>query len=282
MTSRNSKSILFGVDDVIEKWLGIADNDKLGKQPRYQSIAAAKQLSGNKPSSKETFPAKQILNRIRTNWNDEQRQGSKENWRWAPELLMSPSNKGEKELEKLAAFLLGESEWTNQIPVCSGLMPRSEGGRAIDLVREISETTFEFIELKFKLTKGVVTGDRHPMYAALELLEYGMLYVFAREKKLIKTQKANLDLSQADTVDLVVLGPESWYGEYDFQWLADAINESLNELLNTNWCKPKQALKMRLCFRKLDKDFLEAYAHLKHSMELFRTSFPRYQPVYTE
>ena len=284
MSSRNRNSILFGIDDVIETWLGINGDGKYGNgegDPRYSSRTAALNLT--EKSVDEPFPAKQILDGFQKRWEGGGSQGrSEQNWRWEPQLGLGPSNQGEKELEKLAAFLLGKSEWTNQIPVCSGLMPPpyEEGHRAIDLGRKISDNTFEFIELKFKLGNGNLTGDRHPLYAALELLEYGMLYVFARANELIK-QRQECDLSQAGTVHLVVLGPEAWYGEYsDFQWLANVINEGLNSLLNTEWCTPKQELVMSLCFRKLDEEFIEPYNQLQKGMESFRSVFPVYQPAY--
>ncbi len=283
MSSRNPKSILYGVDDVIEKWLGITGNNDYGKgkkDPRYSSKTAAKKLTKQSVNVNELFPAKQILDKIQSNWDaGGKKRRSKENWRWEPRLKLDPRNKGEKELEKLAAFLLEESEWTNQIPVCSGLMPEyDEVHRAIDLGRKISDNKFEFIELKFRLENGNLTGDRHPLYAALELLEYGMLYLFARANELIEKSK---DLRQAGTVHLVVLGPEAWYSEYnDFQWLANAINKGLDSLLKTEWCASKQEVVMSLCFRKINEEFIEPYNQLKKGIESFRSVFPVYQPVY--
>ena len=285
MSSRNPNSILYGVDDVIERWLGIDAKDDYGagtKKPRYGSTTAAINLSGK--NLKQPFPAKELLDLISDNWTKGgKQQRSDENWRWNPKLEME-GNKGEKELEKIVAFLFGKSSWTNQIPVCSGLMPSGteEGKRAIDLGRRISDDEFEFIELKFKPGKEGITGDSHPLYAALELLEYGLLYVFARSHKLIKKKTKNHDLSQARIVHLVVLGPEPWYQGYDFQWLSDSINGSLHELLKKDAQFCDLGLEMDFSFRQLSKNFIDSYPLLERAMESFRNDFSEYheyQPV---
>lgn len=281
MSSRNPNSILYGVDDVIERWLGIDSNDEYGagtKKPRYGSTTAAIKLSGKKSS--QPFPAREVLNLITDNWTKGgKQQRSARNWRWKPKLQME-GNKGEKELEKIVAFLFGKSSWTNQIPVCSGLMPpgTEEGKRAIDLGRRISEVEFEFIELKFKPGKEGITGDSHPLYAALELLEYGLLYVFARSYGLIKS-RATHDLSKARIVHLVVLGPELWYQRHDFHWLSDAINDSLRELLEDNEHFPDQELVMDFSFRQLSDKCIASYRLLQETIESFRQDFSEYQLV---
>lgn len=50
---------------------------------------------------------------------------------------------------------------------------RAQGRRAIDLVHRIAPGHFEFIELK--------TGSNTPLYAAFEILGYGLSWCLARQ-----------------------------------------------------------------------------------------------------
>lgn len=282
MSCRSSNSILYGVDDLIESWLEIA-SDKYGAgtaRPRYGSTTAAKELS-RKEEPSQPFPAKMLLGQITENWERGERQErSTENWRWKPMLEME-GNTGEKELEKLVAFLYGKSSWTNQIPVCSGLMPArdkdgkrsEEGKRAIDLGRKIDDGVFEFIALKFRISKKkkVITGDSHPLYAALELLEYGLLYVFARLN--LKPRGEDNGLSEARKVHLVVLGPQEWCRDYNFERLSETINCGLNDLLKD------QSFVMDFSFRQLSDCFIASYPDFLKAIGLFRKDFSEYRSV---
>jgi len=112
----------------------------------------------------------------------------------------------------------------------------NEGRRAIDLGHDRGDGVFEFIELKYGSAKRNFGSD-HPLYAAFEILKYGLLFAHARNNQLIEDAKP---LSKATTIHLQVLAPAGYYefrtrgrdGEeaFNLRWLESAINNGLASL----------------------------------------------------
>ena len=101
------------------------------------------------------------------------RRPSRENWRWfdpkcehaaqnlSPEVTLECAIVG-------AAMSLNREDWSNQVPIASGLI--AGGGdrrRAIDLIHRRGPVAFAFVELK--------VGSDNPLFAAVEILKYGFV-----------------------------------------------------------------------------------------------------------
>jgi hypothetical protein len=151
---------------------------------------------------------------------------SAENWRWhSPQPQISAHNTSpEVAIERAvaqAAVALGRSDWSNQVPAASGLLGvGSDRRRAIDLVRRLGERHFQFIELK-------IASDA-PLYAAVELLGYASLWLVARSDPPLRPSV----LLEADTIDLRVLAPSTFYDGYELQDLERALHAGVRALGN--------------------------------------------------
>lgn len=145
---------------------------------------------------------------------------SRENWRWrVPQLGISAHNtSAEVVLERAivnACERNGRTDWSNQVPVASGLAGfSSERRRAIDLVHEKAPGHFQFIELK-------IASDT-PLFAAVEIIGYACLWLLAREAKAGPSA-----LLAADKVDALVLAPDSYYARFDLKAIGARLDQEL-------------------------------------------------------
>ena len=152
------------------------------------------------------------------------RTASSENWRWEKKPGRSGRNTSkEKILEKRIATELS-SDWVNQIPTASGLLNSKVGKlHNIDLAHEISVGNYEFIELKW--------GSDTPLFAAFEIVKYGLLYLFSRKHAFeLGYALENKPVLTAHAVSLVVLAPSGYYDRYASltKWLGKELNAALN------------------------------------------------------
>lgn len=152
--------------------------------------------------------AGEMLAQLERNWLESPRNlhgrgPSAENWRLEKRLHLAAHNtSAEKTLEKAIARNEG---WYNQIPTASGLFDaHSDKLRNIDLVHRIASNEFEFVELK--------VASNTPVYAAIEVLSYAVLYLFALRNYTEHDIEAKV-LLQADVVHWIVLAPVSYYSK---------------------------------------------------------------------
>ena len=147
---------------------------------------------------------------------------SEKNWGW-PRLVPAISEgngSAEVIIERAlaAAFIrLGRTDWSNQVPVASGVVS-SFGRGAIDLVRQRSERHFEMIELK-------IASDT-PLSAAIEVINYACIWLIARGDR-PKRPSALLD---ADRMDLRVLAPAAYYANYRLSELEASLDAGVAAL----------------------------------------------------
>jgi hypothetical protein len=122
---------------------------------------------------------------------------------------MANHNTGEKVLEKMVARR-NPDQWVNQVPVASGVFSSSaDRKRAIDLVHCVGDGAYEFIELKTEM------GTNNPVYAAQEILLYGVVYAFYRNcasKQDVSNE--GKQLLSAKSITLVVAAPKGYYTNY--------------------------------------------------------------------
>ena len=153
---------------------------------------------------------------------------SQELWKWrtVPAIAKRNSSK-EKVLEKAVASVLPPAEWANQVVTASGLSRNSgDGRRNIDLVQRIGQGRFRFIELKI--------GSNNPVYAAVELLEYALLYWWLRQHpEFQKEGREDPELLSAKFIAMEVLAPRKYYEGFDLGLLrnfAATLTKSYNAM----------------------------------------------------
>jgi hypothetical protein len=73
--------------------------------------------------------------------------------------------------------------------------------------------------------------SNNPLYAAMEILQYGVLYIFARRNKRIKDAAKEKRLLEATTIHLKVLAPCVYYARCELSWLEKEINSGLEKFL---------------------------------------------------
>jgi hypothetical protein len=149
---------------------------------------------------------------------------STENWRWPilqPQIgirNLSPEVVIERAIAA-ACVRLGRKDWSNQIPVASGLIAGArDRRRAIDLVRCRGERHFELIELK--------TASNTPLYAAIEIIIYGCLWLLAREDKPLRGSA----LLEGDRIDLRVLATAAFYSWFVLKDIEEALDTGIRAL----------------------------------------------------
>lgn len=232
------KGILTGVNEIIDEILKV---ESIGKtSPHYRHKEACDQLHRSPPRSFDgNLLLTKLYNKIETNWEKRLRKKtpSEKNWRFKPEPKIAPQNKSlELQLQRAIVKIeqnipLNARKWTNHVPTASGLWDhKCDKHRAIDLVYvypgQAPYETVEFIELK------VDTKSGHPVYAAMEVLLYGMLYIFSRRHlKELNYDVTKQPLLQAKIVHLVVLAPCKYYEGDQFDWLETAITASLKQFI---------------------------------------------------
>jgi hypothetical protein len=212
MKPRKTAHILTGIHKLAERW-----------------------ILDNRPKRK--FPLEAMFSCIETNFSPNRPENlSKENWRFTKESLLAEQNKSpEKVLEKKISKFTG-GKWANQVPVASGFYQSGGRKRCIDLVFESSDSTFVFYELKVLPTSGKAFD------AAIELLGYGLLYIYSRER--LDAYKES-PLMKARTIHLRVLGTCDYYQKQKGTLrgpslnIQGAISQSLNQFVLTNFSEFK-------------------------------------------
>lgn len=215
--TQSPASLLDGVNAAICQRLGIRH---LGHKSALLEI-----------SQRKAFPAGAVdatYSRIASNWQLCRQAGigspSAANWRWrVPQLAISAHNTSpEVRLERaliVACERLGRSDWSNQVPVASGVAgANAERRRAIDLVHQRGPGHFELVELK-------VASDT-PLYAAFEIIGYTCIWLLSK----LDLSAPDNHLLTAQAIDAVVLAPTAFYAPYRLDALRLQLHDDLQLL----------------------------------------------------
>ncbi len=232
--------IFDGVDEVIDETLGVLE---VGDgSPHYRHRTSLKRLSQPPKDLDPGALVGEIYSIIEQNWMVARsrcpREPSVENWRFTRETGMSErAPHREVVLEKTIARDAG-TEWANQVPVASGLIDSVSNKRnAIDLVHRARAGVYEFIELK--------TTDNTALFAAFEILRYGLVYGLTRLNMGVLGAKAQSDnVLDAREIHLRVLAPTEYYKDAELAWLEAAINCGLK-----TWTSSRPDLDLVMSFR---------------------------------
>ncbi len=165
---------------------------------------------------------------------DSPRRASSQNWRFTLNPEIRDDNPSiEKRVEKRIAQLavggqLGRDQWANQVPVASGVLNSTADKKtAVDLSHRNDAGDFDLIELKMLAKSG------HALFAAMEVILYGIAYLFARRNaRELGYFWGETDLLAAHRVRLIVLAPAAYYGgvpSTGLRSLRSALNKGLAE-----------------------------------------------------
>ena len=223
-------SILTKVDDLINEALGL-EVGRLKYKHKETCQSFSKEIH---PKIRWEALIGNILEQIeKKNW-DRKRSPSAKNWRWEENPKINAKNRSlEVVLERLIVGGRSENYWVNQVPVASGVAGSGDRRRAIDLVHRCENGWYEFIELK------VNEGAGTPLFAAMEILQYGLLYIFSREHaedlgytKARGYDEESIKVLNAPGIHLKVLAPAAYYSKYNLSWLEKGIKSGLKEILD--------------------------------------------------
>lgn len=250
----DQNGILKGVDKIIDETLKVTS---IGDEPHYRHKSTCDQLHRVPLKDFAADLLKKIYAQIETNWENRtyDQPPSKENWRFEPHEYIAEQNSSleirlQRAIVKIEQNMpLDKRKWTNHVPTASGLWNhKCDKHRAIDLVHachgQNRYDTVEFVELKVKREGG------YPVYAAMEVLLYGMLYIFSRRRlKELEYDVTKQPLLQAKTIHLVVLAPLTYFEDYQFDWLEKEITEGLEKFI-----QEPEGYKMDFQFRAFPRD----------------------------
>ena len=221
------RSILKDVNELIDIHL---DLKGIGTSPHHKHKSSCRDLTDRPRAGLDvSVLIGKIYDKVRENWDNAKRHcKSEKNWRFEPQTGISAKNDSpEVRFERAIVSIPEEvwkdaSNWVNQVPTVSGLVdPDADRGRRIDLVHKSGTSAYELIELK-------VASDT-PLYAAMEILKYAVLYVFCRQDRRVSRYiDRTRELLKAEKIHLRVLAPSIYYEKYDLSWLEARINSGLS------------------------------------------------------
>ena len=233
-------SIDDGIDNIIDEHFNLKD---IGESPHYKHEESCQKLNGR---SADEFDIggmfDKILLTIEENYKNSKRdEPSEQNWRWEKKPGMSEDNKSKETILEKNIIRSTDDYWVNQIPVASGLISSESYRRTcIDIGHKIREGEYELIELK-------VSSDT-PFSAAMQIIKYGLLYIFTRNKNLSQDK----ELMKAHKIHLQVLAPYDFYNGHDLGWIQDPISKELENLIQKQGIKN---LQMDFNFKSFPKSF---------------------------
>ncbi len=241
------ESIISGCNQIIDNYFELTD---IGKPPHYDRKKSYIRLSDN-PRNELDFSElisslyKQIQSNREMSISSYGKLPSRENWRFEKQIEIASVNTSPEVILERRLVNAFDGSLVNQIPTSSGLVgPRQDKVRNIDLVLRNNSHEYEFIELKVE--------SNTPLYAAMEILLYGLLYIFTREfMREFEYDNNDKILLTANSIHLVVLAPNRYY-PYHIQWIEKKINDGLHQFIET---ESGIDLKMDFSFQSFPKDF---------------------------
>lgn len=234
-----SGGIFDGTDAVIASFFGLRDNQHL------KHLSVSRGLNDTGTGDRDFLAlVSDLYDCIEANHSG--RQPSRENWRSKRVTTLADHNKSPEVLLERAVAMLGEAGtlpgWLNQVPVASGLVDDRNKRTALDLV-ELKDETARFVELKWE--------SDTPAYAAIEVLRYGLAYLFCRINA-AEFDYTDRRLMQVRRVDLQVVAPTAFFEKHDLGWLERGLDLAVGGLSSQ---KTSGQLAMGFEFLAIPPDF---------------------------
>ena len=239
--------------NILDNWLGLS-GIRIGEPPQYRHQSTINQLAANPFRARSFNLTSSLLSFIEERVKNGTGRPGSENWRFRQLTEVDPRN-DEVLLERTLIHALmqrGDNSWGNSIPIASGVCePGADGRMAVDLVKR-DNSDLSLIELK--------VNANTPLYAAFEILGYGLCYAIARALPVKFGCRGDAELFQnKGHVLLRVLAPRAYYGNNSqVGWLLnleDRINKDLQSLdlpFRCDDCK----YDMNFCFEVFSDEFL--------------------------
>ena len=225
-----SMAILAGTEKIFDEWLGILGS-AIGADPQYQHPTTLNRLATNPFRARSFNLVQRMLDLVQIKVNNGLGNPGQTNWIFRQVPDMAEGNGAEVTLERTLINNLpvnGPRTWGNMTPVASGVcIPAADRRMAVDLV-EVENSTVTLIELK------VITNT--PLFAAVEILGYGLCYMIARACPRLFGCSPDLPLFNGKRhLKLRVLAPRPYYYREDIhiEWLSNLearINQDLKGL----------------------------------------------------
>ena len=271
-------SILKGTGCVIDHFFGL---ERFGTSPHFKHKQSCVHVSNHPlPTLGGKTLLTQLYSTIQTNRRESHynKPPSKENWRVEPRDQLDEKNASPEVTLERTIIQASDTTWGNQVPTSSGMTgPHFDKVRNIDLVHNMGSGAWEFIELKVK--------SDTPLYAAMEILQYGLLFLFSRaHQKEFGYDKNSKELLRASQVHLRVLAPYEYYTPYrspqlyQLQWLEAFLNEGLHGFLKDHI---HPALHMDFQFEAFPLDFQWPQTNGAKDVSAIRLALRDRVPVYS-
>lgn len=253
---QGARSIFSGVDELIDVALNV---EGLGRAPHYRHAKSCKQAISKMADINAAQLIVDMYTQIGKNWDSAiYHKASHQLWRFEKKLDLAKANRSAEVFLERQIVSVSEADWpdvknwVNQVPVASGLVSAgADRRRAIDLVHKCGDAAYDFIELKINCDTS--------LYAAMEILKYGVLYLFCRvdqrddvSAKVDRTKQ----LLCANMIHLQVLAPESYFENYDLADLESRLTEALADFLRRRKCEFEMDFEF-LSFPKVPSDLNE-------------------------
>ncbi|QOY88000.1 hypothetical protein [Paludibaculum fermentans] len=258
LTTPVNKGIVTALDQVIDDFFGLSPINL-----SYANRSAYGKLCREKPQLDGAELVRRLLSRISENRSALTQAGTPvrggQMWRFKKNLKLDPGNGSlEVRIERAIARLM-DSDWVNQVPLSSGLTDGHEAKRSIDLVHRHSDTEYDFIELKALSPGRRCGGNQTPLFAAMEILQYGLIFLYCREnQEVLFPATADLrPLLRARIIHLEVLMTHNCYeqpggvGQSGLAWLNNILLSCMEELNHRTPC----LVSFTFAFKQFAKEF---------------------------
>jgi hypothetical protein len=223
-------SLFGGSERIVEDHFGLTTIH--GKRPlTIDHWSALRKLDENPPLDWDGQPLVELLHaQVARNWNRcieaLTKLPSQENWRWPYRsgYISSLNTSPEVTLERAiiaAAIADGRDDWSNQVPISSGMIGSGEKRRCVDLVHKRGAAAFDLVELK--------VGSNNPLYAAVEIIQYGLAWLISRRHRDVLGYTSR-ELVEANDIHCQVLAPPAYYRGLNLRWLERGLDHGLRTL----------------------------------------------------
>ena len=247
------QGILKGTGDILDAFFGVQEP---GKQERYKTRTTFTSSKLKDRTGDFHILLPELMSQIEYNWKHSTyiKSPGKKNWvlRQRPRYIDTGLP---REIVLERKIVTAVPNWFNQTPTCSGFCGKAlDKHRQIDLVEKVGQTEYGFYELKWATPSTTAPKDT-PLYAAIEVLFRGLLYIFTRRYlQDMKYAAEQLQMFQASTIQLRVLAPFAFYQHLpfiDLTWMETRLDNAVRAYAKDTFPK----LEMSFIFEMFPQDF---------------------------
>ena len=226
-------SIFENFGSIVDTWLTI-DETWNGSTPRFGHRSSLNRLvSEHVAVGNGEHLVNKLYDKLLCNW-DQKPSNGQQNWRHTQNLHLGENSKSlEVTLQRIFMRANNDQNWANEVPVASGVA--GTGPDSVDFVH-VADNEYSMIELKWPQPN----SGENPLKAAIQVLRYGLAYVFSRvNAEKLQYEIENKPILKASQVHLRVLAPQHFYDPFNTgdSWLKkleSALNQGIESLAKAN------------------------------------------------